>query len=72
MPLRAIAVAHRAGNGSAELIVAGAVRIIRRPRLRGMAQSGSAPALGAGSRGFKSLCPDQYGAAPGHNLETRP
>lgn len=23
-----------------------------------MAQSGSAPALGAGCRGFKSLCPD--------------
>ena len=28
---------------------------------RGMAQSGSAPALGAGSRGFKSLYPDQTG-----------
>ena len=27
---------------------------------RGMAQSGSAPALGAGGRGFKSLCPDQF------------
>ena len=26
---------------------------------RGMAQSGSAPALGAGCRGFESLCPDQ-------------
>ncbi len=26
---------------------------------RGMAQPGSAPALGAGSRGFESLCPDQ-------------
>ncbi len=25
-----------------------------------MAQSGSAPALGAGSRGFESLCPDQF------------
>jgi hypothetical protein len=25
-----------------------------------MAQFGSAPALGAGSRGFKSLCPDHY------------
>ena len=25
---------------------------------RGIAQSGSAPALGAGCRGFKSLCPD--------------
>ena len=25
-----------------------------------MAQSGSAPALGAGCRGFKSLCPDQF------------
>ena len=25
-----------------------------------MAQPGSAPALGAGSRGFKSLCPDQF------------
>ena len=27
--------------------------------VRGVAQSGSAPALGAGSRGFKSLRPDQ-------------
>ena len=26
---------------------------------RGMAQSGSASALGAEGRGFKSLCPDQ-------------
>ena len=26
---------------------------------RGLAQSGSAPALGAGCRGFKSLIPDQ-------------
>ena len=42
-----------------ELIVTGAVRIILRSGLRGMAQSGSAPALGAGCRGFKSLCPDQ-------------
>ena len=25
-----------------------------------MAQSGSAPALGAGCRGFKSLCPAQF------------
>ena len=28
-------------------------------RLRGVAQSGSAPALGAGSRRFKSSHPDQ-------------
>ena len=55
-----------------ELIVVGAVRIIRRRRLRGMAQSGSAPALGAGSRGFKSLCPDQRGVSLGHHLEMRP
>ena len=27
---------------------------------RGVAQSGRAPALGAGGRGFKSLRPDQY------------
>ncbi len=27
--------------------------------VRGIAQSGSAPALGAGCRGFKSLYPDQ-------------
>ena len=27
---------------------------------RGLAQSGSAPALGAGCRGFKSLIPDQF------------
>ena len=29
------------------------------PRFRGVAQSGSAPALGAGCRGFESLHPDQ-------------
>ena len=29
-----------------------------RPRVRGMAQSGSASALGAEGRGFESLCPD--------------
>ena len=29
------------------------------PGFRGMAQFGSAPALGAGGRGFESLCPDQ-------------
>lgn len=29
---------------------------------RGIAQSGSAPALGAGGRGFESLCPDQSSA----------
>jgi hypothetical protein len=28
-------------------------------KYRGIAQPGSAPALGAGRRGFKSLCPDQ-------------
>ena len=56
----------------AELIVLKAVRIIPHSRLRGMAQSGSAPALGAGSRGFKSLCPDQCGVSPGHYLEMRP
>ena len=27
---------------------------------RGVAQPGSAPALGAGCRGFESLCPDQF------------
>ena len=32
------------------------------PRARGLAQSGSAPALGAGCRGFKSLIPDQFSA----------
>ena len=31
---------------------------------RGIAQSGSAPALGAGGRGFKSLCPDQIRFPP--------
>jgi hypothetical protein len=30
----------------------------RTPRRRGVAQSGSAPALGAGCRGFESLHPD--------------
>ena len=55
-----------------KLIVPEAVRIIPRPILRGMAQPGSAPALGAGGRGFKSLCPDQCGVSPGHYLEMRP
>lgn len=31
----------------------------KRHGIRGIAQSGSAPALGAGCRGFKSLYPDQ-------------
>ena len=62
----------RVGSRGVELIVTDVVRIISRPRLRGMAQSGSAPALGAGSRGFKSLCPDQCGAVPGHYFEMRP
>ena len=30
------------------------------PNPRGIAQSGSAPALGAGCRGFESLCPDNF------------
>jgi hypothetical protein len=34
----------------------------RRARSRGIAQPGSAPALGAGCRGFKSLYPDQFPA----------
>ncbi len=33
--------------------------IIRTTQYRGIAQSGSASALGAEGRGFKSLCPDQ-------------
>ena len=32
----------------------------KRRNLRGVAQSGSAPALGAGRRGFKSLHPDHF------------
>ena len=34
-------------------------RLIDIERYRGLAQSGSAPALGAGCRGFESLIPDQ-------------
>jgi hypothetical protein len=34
--------------------------------LRGIAQPGSAPALGAGGRGFESLCPDQDLALVAH------
>ena len=34
-------------------------RLIDIERHRGLAQSGSAPALGAGCRGFESLIPDQ-------------
>jgi hypothetical protein len=37
------------------------VRLRTMPARRGMAQSGSASALGAEGRGFKSLCPDQSG-----------
>merc|ERR1711998_680626 len=33
-------------------------RVVRHTRRRGVAQSGSAPALGAGCRGFESLLPD--------------
>ena len=33
--------------------------VAERDVTRGIAQSGSAPALGAGGRGFESLCPDQ-------------
>ena len=36
------------------------LRIIRSLRCRGIAQSGSASALGAEGRGFESLCPDHY------------
>ncbi len=37
---------------------------------RGIAQSGSAPALGAGCRGFKSLYPEQAGSpAPVAHLD---
>ena len=32
---------------------------VKKPGKRGIAQSGSAPALGAGCRGFESLYPDQ-------------
>lgn len=31
---------------------------------RGIAQPGSAPALGAGGRGFESLCPDHSSFLP--------
>ena len=34
---------------------------------RGIAQSGSAPALGAGCRGFESLYPDQDYALVAHS-----
>ena len=34
--------------------------------IRGIAQSGSAPALGAGCRGFKSLYPDHFDAPVAH------
>ncbi len=37
----------------------------KRRNLRGVAQSGSAPALGAGCRGFKSLHPDHFRPAKG-------
>ena len=36
----------------------------RRGSARGMAQSGSASALGAEGRGFESLCPDQFRGGP--------
>jgi hypothetical protein len=41
----------------------------RKGPARGMAQSGSASALGAEGRGFESLCPDQFrGVCTGHIL----
>ena len=36
---------------------------------RGIAQSGSAPALGAGGRGFESLCPDQVEWLESHGFK---
>ena len=39
---------------------------------RGIAQSGSAPALGAGCRGFKSLYPDQIQQALVAQLDRAP
>lgn len=42
-------------------------RKYRRDRIRGIAQSGSAPALGAGCRGFKSLYPDHIYAPVAHS-----
>src|SRR6185503_14117345 len=44
------------GIGHAKLTLRRPLRTM--PRRRGMAQSGSASALGAEGRGFKSLCPD--------------
>ena len=47
------------------------VGIYRQSDLRGIAQSGSAPALGAGCREFKSLYPDQYIPDSRRSLEIR-
>jgi hypothetical protein len=48
-----------------KLTLPGAIRMIRRPvrggLIRGMAQSGSASALGAEGRRFESCCPDHLG-----------
>ena len=40
--------------------IAPLVKGLTKTSIRGLAQSGSAPALGAGCRGFKSLIPDQF------------
>jgi hypothetical protein len=37
------------------------------PETRGIAQSGSAPALGAGGRGFESLYPDHFAGLHGES-----
>ena len=53
------------------IVNAGKLRAARRafPPFRGVAQSGSAPALGAGCRGFESLLPDHFSSLP---LEEEP
>ena len=40
--------------------IAPLVKGLTKTSIRGLAQSGSAPALGAGCRGFKSLHPDHF------------
>ncbi len=57
--LRMAGVNVRALTKSAVLRIFLALRWIRRRHARGIAQPGSAPALGAGCRGFESLYPDQ-------------
>src|SRR5690606_38478967 len=63
---------HAPDNGRSAGLVPG-LGLDRLPVIgRGIAQSGSAPALGAGCRGFESLYPDHPAPSGGYHARMRP